>query len=1345
MSSGDDPADSDRGGGMRGMNVPAAGGGRPGLGGAAAVGSLRDLLESLRFDMHSGEGGGGPLGADDCEGYPDEAGIPNGQGTEVGGHHDDEGRAFGEESTGPDENYPPQNGHHRPPSEAEPPYQHQHSASGYSMNMESDHNARMRRSNPNITDDEAFRADRSDSDDSRSHSSSSRSGASSASVQSYEDAGYDNEEDYLFDQYGGIGGTAEERAELAEALMHTLHVGPMADDLFYEEVAMCFLRCRERHRMRTRREEVRERKRAKKRREKANGKGKHGRGKKKPPGHTTTQSETEASASEAEVRARLAKMKVDRPYPDTAGVQSEYEVGPDASDDDDILDDSDPELSRISEQMRNANVESDYEGVRRAARQERREARRRPRNGARGSDRPDLGRESTGMAGTDSADELPLGADDLSAPSTPMSSSSKDDDSLLGERGYGDDGAYDSAHSGEGPRKNEAGAGRTEGRMERDDGDDGPNDAHGAPPHPQGEAPAAHTYNQQGEGPVFRVDLTSDRTTTKKGRAKKYPPPPPPPPPPRGSMPESVPMDVDDEDAAPWEETMARGARAAAAASARRNDHESLRREFHIGASDAAKPRGGHGFSPGRGGEASGAAASAQGTEPDDGAAAAERRQRVAALRDEGRTYYINGAYRESVLCYTEAVGVHSAPHNGALPHGVADETLAALYGNRAAALMMTGAYEGASADCERALRCTDAPSATSPESGPAFRSKILCRMARALLKAGKVWEAERAFDGSVRGATEALAAAGHSAAGSPDEARSAEKALNQSVADATLGLADVRRHREAAEGAAAAEAAGGAGGPAADRRNHVQFLMHINAALSVSPGSMELHERKVRALASLKRWAELGNHCERLAAETVKIDGLFADDLAALDPFPDVRPASSLKPDFFERNPDDPADPVALRILSPKAVCDAVVRLPNGILPLYLRSLRLEERYTEAAKAGASIEAHMSNGKPKGSRGHVPAQWLAGERDKLRRTMSWKEKGDTLFRNGDYERAAEKYALCLTIDGDGAAYDPHNAPENDDAGGRLHAVLHCNRAACLMALKRYREAVKECTAALRIHTHYMKAMLRRGRCFARIRQYPEAVAEYERYLQLVHEARRAPAGVGAGSNAACTFDRPADITEPEHAKAKQELADVKKSLRQAAATDQAQRKKRQEQQFHFNRNFKAAANDAARRREAPGANSRKQKWEATGGSGPQTHRPWDAFGGSSPKKPGARAKREPPGGAKPGGAGPGARKPYRQAGGHQQQQQQQQQQQPPPAARAAEGDHYATLGLAPAASSAEIKKAYHKMALKYHPDKNAEEGAADIFRRVKLAYEVLGNDGTRISYDAQRRGGGRR
>ncbi len=53
--------------------------------------------------------------------------------------------------------------------------------------------------------------------------------------------------------------------------------------------------------------------------------------------------------------------------------------------------------------------------------------------------------------------------------------------------------------------------------------------------------------------------------------------------------------------------------------------------------------------------------------------------------------------------------------------------------------------------------------------------------------------------------------------------------------------------------------------------------------------------------------------------------------------------------------------------------------------------------------------------------------------------------------------------------------------------------------------------------------------------------------------------------------------------------------------------------------------------------------------------------------------------------------------------------------------------DFYEVLGVAKTASEKEIKKAYKKLAMKFHPDKNPDDPtAADKFKEVKAAYEIL-------------------
>src|SRR6201998_67451 len=66
-----------------------------------------------------------------------------------------------------------------------------------------------------------------------------------------------------------------------------------------------------------------------------------------------------------------------------------------------------------------------------------------------------------------------------------------------------------------------------------------------------------------------------------------------------------------------------------------------------------------------------------------------------------------------------------------------------------------------------------------------------------------------------------------------------------------------------------------------------------------------------------------------------------------------------------------------------------------------------------------------------------------------------------------------------------------------------------------------------------------------------------------------------------------------------------------------------------------------------------------------------------------------------------------------------------------------AKQDYYATLGVAREAGADDIKKAYRKLAMQFHPDRNpGDKQAESRFKEVNEAYDVLKDDQKRAAYD---------
>jgi DnaJ family protein C protein 7 len=112
------------------------------------------------------------------------------------------------------------------------------------------------------------------------------------------------------------------------------------------------------------------------------------------------------------------------------------------------------------------------------------------------------------------------------------------------------------------------------------------------------------------------------------------------------------------------------------------------------------------------------------------------------------------------------------------------------------------------------------------------------------------------------------------------------------------------------------------------------------------------------------------------------------------------------------------------------------------------------------------------------------------------------KQAGNDAFRNNDFQKASELYTEALNI---------------DTLNKLTNSKLYCNRALVNSKLKKYDDCITDCTKALDLDPTYIKAYLRRAKCYMDTEQYEEAVRDYEKltkmdrnqeYRQLLKQAK---------------------------------------------------------------------------------------------------------------------------------------------------------------------------------------------------------------------------------------------
>jgi tetratricopeptide (TPR) repeat protein len=288
-------------------------------------------------------------------------------------------------------------------------------------------------------------------------------------------------------------------------------------------------------------------------------------------------------------------------------------------------------------------------------------------------------------------------------------------------------------------------------------------------------------------------------------------------------------------------------------------------------------------------------------------------------------------------------------------------------------------------------------------------------------------------------------------------------------------------------------------------------------------------------------------------------------------------------------------------------------------------------------------------------------------------------------------------------------AYDAYTgALQVDPCHDAYNAILYCNRAAALMMLGLFAEALNDCDEALKRRSYYPKAKQRRANALRSNGQLADARVELERLIiemKQKGDSRRPP-------------------TTPLQKLFGVDYRTVEQELNEVVSLLAAEEQRKARSRNRYSRFGSGGYGSTGGPPGSPRGNhqNRTQKSSRYSNNGRSsynrnTHSNNNYYGSEGS------------------GSSRGYRNSSRNRRSSTSEQQQEQQH---------ENNAYSVLGVNRSATPAEIKKAFHKLALKYHPDKvkarttNGNEDPEAVFKRINDAYSKLKDPASRRMYDMQ-------